>query len=125
GDLEAPDLPGAWQEGMEKYLGLTPRNDGEGCLQDIHWAGGDVGYFPSYTLGALIAAQLFDSARGQIAGLRAGLAEGEFTALLSWLREAIHSQASRYSSQQLIERATGRPLGSDAFKAHLRARYLG
>lgn len=124
GDLQAADLPGAWQEGMQEYLGLTPRNDGEGCLQDIHWAGGDVGYFPSYTLGALIAAQLFDSACHDIGGLRPGLSKGEFGKLLAWLRDAIHGQASRYSSHELIERATGRPLGTDAFKAHLKARYL-
>jgi carboxypeptidase Taq len=124
GDLQARDLPGAWQEGMQKYLGLTPPDDGEGCLQDIHWAGGDIGYFPSYTLGALIAAQLFDSARRQIDGLGSHLAEGEFAELQSWLKAAIHGQASRYSSQELIERASGRRLGTDAFKAHLKARYL-
>ncbi len=124
GDLQAADLPGAWQEGMVEYLGLKPRNDGEGCLQDIHWAGGDVGYFPSYTLGALIAAQLFDSASRDIESLRPGFAEGEFAELLTWLRDAIHGQASRYSSHELIERATGRPLGTHAFKAHLKVRYL-
>ncbi|MDA0229010.1 MAG: carboxypeptidase M32 [Proteobacteria bacterium] len=125
GDLQATDLPDAWREGMREFLGLTPRNDGEGCLQDIHWAGGDIGYFPSYTLGALIAAQLFESACHGIAGLRSGLAAGEFADLLTWLRGAVHSQASRYSSHELIERATGRPLSTDAFKAHLQARYLG
>ena len=124
GDLHAADLPGAWQDGMQEFLGLTPRNDTEGCLQDIHWAGGDVGYFPSYTLGALIAAQLFESARRDIAELPADIAAGEFAPLMTWLGDAVHSQASRYSSQDLIERATGRPLETDAFKAHLKARYL-
>ncbi len=125
GDLQAGDLPDAWREGMQEYLGLTPRNDGEGCLQDIHWAGGDIGYFPSYTLGALIAAQLFENACRDIGGLRSELASGEFAQLLTWLRAAVHSQASRYSSHDLIERATGRPLSTEAFKAHLQARYLG
>ena len=125
GDLNAADLPGAWQDGMQEYLALMPRNDTEGCLQDIHWAGGDVGYFPSYTLGALIAAQLFESARRDIAELRANIAAGDFAPLMTWLGDAVHSQASRYTSQDLIERATGRPLGTDAFKAHLKARYLG
>ena len=125
GDLMAADLPGAWQDGMQDYLGLTPSNDSEGCLQDIHWAGGDVGYFPSYTLGALIAAQLFESARRDIAELRGAIAAGEFAPLMTWLGNAVHSQASRYTSQDLIERATGRPLETDAFKAHLKARYLG
>lgn len=124
-DLQAADLPGAWQAGMQEFLGLTPRNHGEGCLQDIHWAGGDIGYFPSYTLGALIAAQLFASACREIDALRPALAEGEFTPLLAWLRGAVHSQASRYSSHELIERASGRPLDADPFKAHLKMRYLG
>ncbi|MBT5039866.1 MAG: carboxypeptidase M32, partial [Rhodospirillaceae bacterium] len=97
----------------------------EGCLQDIHWACGDVGYFPSYTLGALIAAQLFDSASREIDSLRPTLSEGDFAPLLTWLGEKIHSQASRYSSHELIERATGQALSADAFKAHLKMRYLG
>ena len=110
---------------MREFLDLTPRNDGEGCLQDIHWARGDIGYFPSYTLGALIAAQLFESACRDIENLRSGLATGTFCELLAWLRAAVHSQASRYSSHELIERATGHPLSTEAFKAHLQSRYLG
>ena len=125
GDLQVADLPDAWREGMQEFMGLTPRNDSEGCLQDIHWAGGDIGYFPSYTLGALIAAQLFESACLDIEGLQSGLATGEFSELLAWLRAAVHSQASRYSSYELIERATGRPLSTEAFKTHLQSRYLG
>jgi carboxypeptidase Taq len=110
---------------MQEFLGLTPKNHAEGCLQDIHWAGGDIGYFPSYTLGALIAAQLFASARREIDGLPAALAAGAFAPLLAWLGKVVHSQASRYSSHELIERATGAPLSADAFKAHLQMRYLG
>ena len=125
GDLQAVDLPDAWQQGMQEYLGLTPNNHAEGCLQDIHWACGDIGYFPSYTLGALIAAQLFDSASREINNLRLALAEGEFAPLLAWLGKTVHSQASRYSSHELIERATGKALSADAFKAHLKVRYLG
>jgi len=125
GDLAVADLPGAWQDGMQELLGLTPRNAGEGCLQDIHWAGGDVGYFPSYTLGALIAAQLFESACRDIGDLHTGIAAGEFGPLQTWLGDAVHSQASRYASQELIARATGGELETKAFKAHLNARYLG
>lgn len=124
GDLQAADLPGAWSEGMLEFLGLTPETDSDGCLQDIHWAAGEIGYFPSYTLGALIAAQLFSSARTQLTDIGDELAGGEFQGLLAWLGDKVHSQASRYSSHELIERATGRPLGIDAFKAHLEARYL-
>jgi carboxypeptidase Taq len=125
GDLQARDLPAAWRAGMEEFLGLTPETDADGCLQDIHWAAGELGYFPSYTLGALIAAQLFDAARRELSGLGETLADGDFAPLLAWLGDAVHGQASRFSSHELIERATGRPLSTDAFKAHLRARYLG
>lgn len=124
GDLRASDLPGAWNEGMLEFLGLTPETDRDGCLQDIHWAAGEIGYFPSYTLGALIAAQLFSSARAQLADIDNALTSGEFQDLIAWLGDKVHSQASRYSSHQLIERATGLPLATDAFKAHLGARYL-
>ena len=123
-DLQAADLPGAWSEGMLEFLGLTPETDKDGCLQDIHWAAGEIGYFPSYTLGALIAAQLFSSARTQLADIGVALASGEFQDLLAWLGDKIHRKASRYSSHELIVRATGRPLATDAFKAHLKARYL-
>jgi len=124
GDLRAADLPDAWHKGMMDFLSLSPETNRDGCLQDIHWAAGEIGYFPSYTLGALIAAQLFASARTQINDFDSALASGEFQGLLAWLRDALHSQASRYSSHELIERATGRPLTTDDFKAHLEARYL-
>lgn len=124
GDLEVDDLPGAWNEGMVEFLGIAPANHAEGCLQDIHWAGGDIGYFPSYTLGAMIAAQLFDAARRADAAILTGIAAGDFAPLLGWLREAIHGQGSLYSSHALIERASGRRLDAAVFKGHLKRRYL-
>jgi carboxypeptidase Taq len=125
GDLVPADLPGAWAEGLRQWLGVTPTNDREGCLQDIHWYDGVWGYFPTYTLGALIAAQLFEAAREAIPNLPEKLAQGEFTPLLGWLREQIHSKGSLLSTEELVEGATGRPLGTASFERHLRSRYLG
>jgi carboxypeptidase Taq len=124
GDLELADLPAAWNEGMEKLLGVRPKDDAEGCLQDIHWPAGAFGYFPTYSLGALAAAQLFAAARRQDPAIPPGIEKGDFKPLLSWLRAHVHGLGSLYSTREVIERATGAPLGTEAFKAHLKARYL-
>ncbi len=124
GDLEVGDLPAAWNKGMEDLLGITPPNDRLGCLQDIHWYGGSVGYFPCYTLGAMTAAQLFDAARRANPDLEASIARGDFAPLRTWLRTHVHGLASRYSSNELLTRATGKPLDANIFKTHLRNRYL-
>jgi len=124
GDLQPSELPGAWAAAMRELLGVVPDNDREGCLQDIHWYDGNWGYFPTYTLGALIAAQLFDAARRDIPGLTQAIAEGEFTPLLGWMRERVHSKGSLLSTSQLVQAATGRPLGTASFERHLRDRYL-
>jgi carboxypeptidase Taq len=125
GDLPLADLPGAWAEGMEELVGIVPPDDGDGCLQDIHWYDGAWGYFPTYTLGALIAAQLFAAAREAIPGLMEQIGQGKFATLLGWLRENVHAQGSLLSTGELVERATGAPLGTAAFERHLRERYLG
>ena len=125
GDLAPADLPGAWAEGLRRLLGITPPNDREGCLQDIHWYDGVWGYFPTYTLGALIAAQLFEAAREAIPDVLQAIAQGEFAPLLGWLRERVHSKGSLLSTAELVENATGRPLGTASFERHLHDRYLG
>jgi len=125
GDLPVDDIPGAWNDGMKTLLGLTPPSATEGCLQDIHWAAGELGYFPSYTFGALIAAQLFDAATRADAAVMPGIAGGDFSPLIGWLRKAVHGQASRYDSDTLIKEATGRALDPGIFKRHLETRYLG
>jgi len=124
GDLAPADLPGAWAEGLRQLLGIAPANDREGCLQDIHWYDGIWGYFPTYTLGALIAAQLFEAAREAIPDVLGAIAQGEFTPLFGWLREKVHSKGSLLSTAELVETATGRPLGTASFERHLHDRYL-
>jgi carboxypeptidase Taq len=124
GDLAPVDLPGAWAEGLQALLGVAPDNDREGCLQDIHWYDGNWGYFPTYTLGALIAAQLFEAAHRDIPELTQAIATGEFAPLFVWLRERVHSKGSLLSTDELVEGATGQPLGAASFERHLRERYL-
>jgi carboxypeptidase Taq len=124
GDLALAELPGAWRDGMRELLGIVPPDDKDGCLQDIHWPSGAWGYFPTYTLGAMTAAQLFAAARARLPGLLDDLARGDFSRLLGWLRENVHAKGSRFSASEILEQATGSPLTVDAFKRHLEARYL-
>jgi len=124
GDLAPADLPGAWAEGMRDLLGVVPQNDAQGCLQDIHWYDGAWGYFPTYTLGAMTAAQLFAAAKRAEPGLEAALARGDFSPLLGWMRANVHVHGALLSTPDLLVRATGAPLSTAAFKAHLRARYV-
>jgi len=124
GDLRVADLPGAWGEGLHRLLGITPPDDAQGCLQDIHWHDGAFGYFPSYTLGAMAAAQLMQAARSALPGLDAALGEGDFSPLVNWLRVSVHERGSLLGFQELMTAATGRPLDPSAFMEHLRGRYL-
>ena len=107
GDLRAADLPAAWSEAYQRYLGIIPENDRVGCLQDIHWSEGLIAYFPTYTLGNVYAAQLFDAAGRALGPLEDAFAKGEFLPLREWLRENIHRHGKRYDATALIERATG------------------
>ncbi len=124
GALEVSDLPDAWQDGMKQLLGLTPPDHARGCLQDIHWFFGIFGYFPSYTLGAVTAAQLYRSAVAQNPAIPSGIASGDFVPLVGWLRDKIHRAGCRWSPTELLERATGGPLDIAHYKAHLHERYL-
>ena len=124
GDLDLADLPQAWGDGLEALLGIRPDNDREGCLQDIHWYMGAFGYFPTYSLGAMCAAQVFAAARDQLGDVEGQIERGEFGSLITWLRENIHSKASSGTTDEILTAATGTGLCADAFKAHLRKRYL-
>jgi len=125
GTLAIADLPDAWRDGMQKHLGLVPETHRDGVLQDIHWPVGSIGYFPSYTIGAVMAAQLFAAIRRAEPDLSSQLEAGDFSSILAWLRTNIHGHGSRYSRVELTRQATGRPLSADAFKSHLKRRYLG
>jgi len=125
GSLRPEDVPEAWDVGMRDLLGLsTSGNDRDGCMQDVHWPAGLIGYFPSYTLGALTAAQLFQAALRALPDLRGQLSRGEFEPLDAWLRQHIWAQGSRIGTSELVEQATGKPLGTEDFEAHVAFRYL-
>lgn len=124
GALEPEDVPTIWNEKMAAYLGQDTRGDyANGCLQDIHWTDGAFGYFPSYTLGAMYAAQYFATIRAQHPDLDTQIAAGNLSPIFTWLETQIWSQASRWPTPALIERATGAPLSAEHFERHLRARY--
>jgi carboxypeptidase Taq len=123
GELPVADLPHAWNARFEELMQIPVPDDARGCLQDTHWSLGLIGYFPTYTLGNLNAAQLFQAALKQVPGLDANLQEGNYAPLLTWLREKIHHQGRRYSPQELIERATGEPLRASYFLDYLKTKY--
>lgn len=124
GDLALPELPGAWNDGLRDLLGVTPPDDRLGCLQDIHWYDGAWGYFPTYTLGAMAAAQIFDAAKKADPSIAPSLGQGDFGPLMAWLRPNIHAKGSFLSTSAILQQATGQALNAAAFQNHLRARYL-
>jgi carboxypeptidase Taq len=123
GDLKAADLPPAWNSAYRRYLGIEPANDREGCLQDGHWADGLIGYFPTYTLGDVFAAQLFDAAEASLGSLEQQFARGEFGALVCWLGEKIYREGARYPSARLIEAVTQSPPDHRPLVRALKAKY--
>jgi carboxypeptidase Taq len=125
GEMQPDDLPEAWNTGMQELLGITPPDDALGCLQDIHWYDGAWGYFPTYTLGAMAAAQIFAAAVAAVPDIPEAIGRGDFAPLMSWLGDRVHGLGSLYATDALIEHATGKPLDPKVFEAHLKARYLG
>jgi carboxypeptidase Taq len=122
GDLPVRDLPAAWNESSRKWLGIVPSTVAEGCLQDVHWAGASLGYFPTYTLGNLYAAQLAES-YGTEADLEVQLAAGNLRPLRDWLAANVYRWGCQLEAEEIIRRATGRGLGADAFLRYLQAKF--
>src|ERR1051326_4622196 len=109
------DAPALWNEKVKSYLGIVPPTNREGILQDVHWAFGGFGYFPTYTLGNVLAAQLFESAATALPSLRTDMESGHFAGLLDWLRTNVHHRAKRYVRRDLVKRATAKPLRTEAY----------
>lgn len=124
GELKIKDLPEAWNARMEDRLGVRPANDAEGCLQDVHWAVGSFGYFPSYAIGAVIAGQLYESLRNERPALDDEIAAGQFGGLFGWLRENVHGLGASLSTPELIKKATGKPLSAAAWLRYIEGKYL-
>ncbi|MEE2680787.1 MAG: carboxypeptidase M32, partial [Planctomycetota bacterium] len=119
GDLDAADIPAEWNRMYRDYLGLEVPSNRLGCLQDVHWSMGAIGYFPTYTLGNLYCAQFFETATEAMPDLHQQFARGEFGGLLAWLRENIHVHGRRYSASELCKRVTGKPLSSEPLLNYL------
>jgi carboxypeptidase Taq len=124
GTLSVAGLPAAWSDLAEELLGLTPPNDREGVLQDVHWSGGMFGYFPSYCIGNMMASQFWYKVQGDLPGLGDDFARGDFSRLLGWLRRNIHEQGRRHDTQELVKVVTGEPLTPAYLLRYLRERYL-
>jgi carboxypeptidase Taq len=124
GSLPVADLPEAWNANLEQRLNIRPANDVEGCLQDIHWAVGHFGYFPSYVLGAVIAGQLYEAMRAARPSLDEEIGAGQFSGVMDWLRDNVHGVGARLPVQELIKQATDKPLTAAAYLRYLEAKYL-
>lgn len=124
GDVKVKDLPEVWNLRMQSRLGVTPANDVEGCLQDIHWAAGAFGYFPSYAIGAVMAGQLMEHLRNDCPTLDEDIAAGKFATLFAWLREHVHSAGNRMTATALIKEVTSRPLSAAAWLRYVEHKYL-
>jgi carboxypeptidase Taq len=123
GDLSAADLPEAFREKMRERLGVAPAKDSDGAMQDIHWAWGEIGYFPTYTLGNLYAAMLLERAEAEVPGFWDAVGRGELKVVLGWLRERVHRRGWLWSAEDLVERVTGKRLTEAPFLAYLERRY--
>lgn len=123
GSLAVDDLPDAWSDLSNELLGLRPESHKDGVLQDVHWAGFAVGYFPTYTIGGVLAAQFFMCASSDLPGLRAGILKGDYSSLREWLRVNIHRHGGKYSSASLVERVTGDALSVEPYLNYLESKY--
>jgi carboxypeptidase Taq len=124
GELKVKDLPAAWNSRLHDRLGVQPSNDAEGCLQDVHWAVGSFGYFPSYAIGAVIAGQLYESLRADRPELDEEIAAGQFGGLFDWLRQNVHGLGASVDTPALIRNATGKPLSAAAWLRYIETKYL-
>ncbi len=124
GEIKVKDIPAAWNDTFKSLLGITPPTDADGCLQDIHWAMGIFGYFPTYALGNLYACQFFDAACAALPNLKSQIAKGDMKPLREWLRANIHTHGQRFRASELVQRVTGKPLSPEPFMAYLKSKYM-
>jgi carboxypeptidase Taq len=123
GEISIGDAPAAWNAKYREYLGLTPPNDAQGILQDVHWSRGAMGYFPTYSLGNLMSVQFFNRAVEAISDIPAQIERGEFGDLLRWLQENIYRHGRKYTPTELVQRVTGGPMEAGPYIAYLREKY--
>lgn len=122
-EVDPKDIPEIWNSTFTEYFGITPPDDASGCLQDIHWSMGGIGYFPTYTLGNMYASQFFEAAGKELGDLNEMFSKGEFEPLKKWLNEKIHAQGKKYRAHDLVEKVTGQPLSHEPLVRHLHEKY--
>lgn len=123
GELAPRDLPEAWNEKYRAYLGITPPDDRQGCLQDVHWSGGSMGYFPTYSMGNLLSFQIWERLTADLGDVDGMLATGDCRPVFEWLLERVYRQGSKFPPSELIQRVTGKPLSAEAYLRGIRAKY--
>ncbi len=123
GDLDVEDVPERWNDKYEEYLGVRPETDAEGCLQDIHWSHGSFGYFPTYSLGSVLAAQIYDALEDDVGDVDEKVRSGNFDVIADWLEEHVHRHGARYTTPELVEEATGEAYNADHFVDHVTEKY--
>lgn len=123
GKLDVAEVPQVWKDKYQEYLGIQPETDAEGCLQDIHWSHGNFGYFPTYTLGSVMAAQLYAAAEDDIEGLSSRISDGDFEPLHEWLSTNVHQHGARFETNDLVEKATGEEFTADHFLEYVENKY--
>ena len=121
--LKVADVPEAWNAKMKEYLGIVPPDDAHGCLQDIHWSGGSIGYFATYALGSILSVQLFEQAARDIPSLSSQIEHGEFGGLLNWLRKNLHQHGRKFTLDELARRITGEPLTTKPYLGYLKKKF--
>ncbi|MFP4632535.1 MAG: carboxypeptidase M32 [Halobacteriales archaeon] len=122
GDLDVSEVPAAWNDAYDDVVGVRPQDDAEGVLQDIHWSHGSFGYFPTYSLGSVLAAQIHEAMDREV-DVAARAEDGEFSPLREWLRDEVHRHGRRYETDELVRRATGESLSADAFLSYVGEKY--
>jgi carboxypeptidase Taq len=123
GNLPVSELPSAWNSRMKEYLGITPANDAEGVLQDVHWSFGGMGYFPTYALGNLVSAQLWEVLRKDLPDLDSQIEKGKFDGLLQWLRKNVHQYGAKYEPQELVQKVTGSKINPEPYLRYLKEKF--
>jgi carboxypeptidase Taq len=123
GTIKVENLPEIWNTKMKDYLGITPPNDALGVLQDVHWSGGMIGYFPTYTLGNLASVQLWDKLVEENPNVYDEIAKGQFETILGWMRENVHQYGRKYEPQEIMLRATGNKITPEPYMAYLKEKY--
>jgi carboxypeptidase Taq len=116
-------VPEAWNDKYEQYLGIRPETDAEGCLQDIHWSHGSFGYFPTYSLGSVLAAQIYDALEDDVGPVDEKVREGNFDVIADWLESNVHQHGARYTTPDLIQEATGEEFTADYFLDYVHEKY--